>query len=212
MPLPVSPPQHEPLGTILGSRAKVSLLRVLTARSAPISQRELARRAGVALRSAQAALADLDAMGIVKKYEGGRDHLTLLNETHILAQGLIALFREESELPRNVRRELVMLASGEKKPPLGMYLFGSVARAEETVDSDLDVLLVARDAGHRDLLLERVLSGVAALRSGYGTVVRPLAYTFDEATLGLRRRAAPWPDIARDAVSIIGPALSELLT
>ncbi len=41
------PALHEPLGVMLGTRAKISLLRVLTAQGAPLSQRELARRAGV---------------------------------------------------------------------------------------------------------------------------------------------------------------------
>jgi hypothetical protein len=212
MPLSSPPSLHEPLGVVLGTRAKVGLLRVLTAGGAPISQRELARRAGVTLRSAQAALADLYAVGLAKKLEGGRDHLTLLNERHRLAKALMALFSAEAELALGMRQALAALARGDRKPPLGLYLFGSVARADETAASDVDVLLIARDATHRELLMDRLLAGVDTLRVQYGATASPVAYTIGEARRGWGERAAPWPDIARDVVPILGPPLSELLT
>ena len=208
---PLPSPLQEPLGALLGTRAKVNLLRVLTARGAPLSQRELARRAGVSLRGAQAALADLYALGVAIKLEGGRDHLTLLNATHALAPALMALFGAEAELARGLRQALATLACGDRKPPMGLYLFGSVARAEETPDSDLDVLLIARDAAHRDLLMDRTLAGVDSLRAQYGATVTPVAFTIADARRGWGERAAPWPDIARDVVPVVGPALSELL-
>ncbi|MBU6364717.1 MAG: nucleotidyltransferase domain-containing protein [Gemmatimonadetes bacterium] len=209
--LPVPPPLHAPLGVVLGTRAKVDLLRVLTAGGAPLSQRELARRAGVALRSAQAALADLCATGVARKLEGGRDHLTLLNERHRLAPALIALFRAEAEVPLGVRQALATLARGDGSPPLGVYLFGSVARGEETVESDLDVLLVARNAAHRELLLERLLAGADTLAAEFGVTASPLAYTLGEARRGWKAGAAPWPDLARDVLPVLGPPLAELL-
>lgn len=212
MPLPPAPPLHEPLGAVLGTRAKVDLLRVLTAGGAPMSQRELARRAGVTLRSAQAALVDLYGVGVARKLEGGRDHLTVLNDRHQLAPALVAVFSAEAELALGVRRSIVALARGDRRPPLGLYLFGSVARADETTESDLDVLLIARDAPHRELLLGRVLAGVDLLRVQYGVRLSPLAYTLEEARRGWAARAAPWPDIARDVVPMLGPPLSELLT
>ncbi len=202
---------HEPLGTILGTRAKVGILRVLTARGAPLSQRELARRAGVTLRSAQAALADLHALRVTTQLTGGRDHLTDLNPQHSLAPALIALFSAEAELARNVRTAIVTIAAGDQRPPLGLYLFGSVARAEETLDSDLDILLVARDASHRDVLLDRTLAGVNHLQSRYGVTLAPIAYTIREAKRGWGAGSAPWPELARDAVTIMGPPLGELL-
>lgn len=174
--------------------------------------RELARRAGVTLRSAQAAIADLYAMGVVKKLEGGRDHLTLLNGQHRLASALIALFSAEAELALGMRQSLVALARGDRKPPLELYLFGSVARADETSESDVDVLLIARNAAHRVLLMDRLLAGVDMRRAQYGATASPVVYTIGEARRGWGKRADLWTDIARDVVSIFGPPLSELLT
>ena len=208
---PLPPPLHEPLGVILGTRAKIDLLRVLTARGAPLSQRELARRAGVTLRSAQAALVDLYAVGIAEKHVGGRDHLTALSTQHVLAPTLMALFSAEAELARNVRSAIGRIAAGEKDAPLGLYLFGSVARAEETTESDLDILIVARDASHRDVVLDRTLAGVRSIQTRYGVSVAPIAYTIREAKRGWGAGAAPWPELARDVVAILGPPLRELL-
>lgn len=209
--LPLPPPLHEPLGVVLGTRAKVALVRVLTAGGAPLSQREAARRAGVTLRSAQAALADLYAMGIARKLAGGRDHLTLLNERHRLAPALVALFSAEAELALGMRQAVAALARGDGKPPLGLYLFGSVARAEETTESDVDVLVVARDAAHRELLVDRLLAGADTLRLQFGVTASPLAFTLGEARRAWKARAAPWPEIARDVLPIVGPPLKELL-
>ncbi|WP_309672122.1 hypothetical protein [Gemmatimonas sp.] len=62
------------------------------------------------------------------------------------------------------------------------------------------------------LLMDRLLAGVDTLRVQYGATASPVAYTIREARRGWGERAAPWPDIARDVVPILGPPLSELLT
>ncbi len=208
---PLPPPLHEPLGVVLGTRAKVGILRVLTAQGAPLSQRELARRASVTLRSAQAALAELHAVGVVEKLVGGRDHLTRLNVRHVLAPTLTALFGAEAELARKMRSAIAAIAIGDKDPPVGLYLFGSVARAEETIASDVDILLIACDAKHRDALLDRTLAGVESMRTQYGVAVAPIAYTIREARAAWGAQAAPWPELARDVVPILGPPLGEVL-
>ncbi len=208
---PPPPHLHEPLGVLLGTRAKVGLLRILTALGEPLSQRELARRAGLTLRSAQQALADLYAMGVVTQIAGGRDHLSVFNTRHMLGNALSALFAAESELARQLRAELVRVSTGDADPPIGVYLFGSVARADETLESDVDVLLIARDTAHRDALLDRVLGAVAALKSVFGVRVAPLAFAKRDARRGWAAKHAPWPEIARDVVPVFGPSLAELL-
>jgi DNA-binding IclR family transcriptional regulator len=85
----------------------VSVLRVLSADPAPISQRELARRARVPLRSTQAALRDLHALGVVRQMEGGRDYLVAMNMQHLLAPAVSALFSSESTFPLELRRAIV---------------------------------------------------------------------------------------------------------
>ena len=126
------PPPHlnEPLGVLLGTRAKVGLLRILTAQGEPLSQRELARRAALTLRSAQQALADLYAMGVVTQIAGGRDHLSVFNTRHMLANALAALFAAESELARQLRAELVRVSTGNAE-------LGLVAMSQVFVDGKL---------------------------------------------------------------------------
>ncbi len=207
-----APPHlHTPLSVLLGTRAKVGLLRLLSAEGEALSQRELARRAGLTLRSAQQALSELYALGVVTRMAGGRDHLSVFNSAHVLAQPLAALFIAEGSMARQLRIAVVTAATGNNDAPLGLYLFGSVARAQETLASDVDVLLIARSHAHRDALLDRVLDATASFHTAFGVRVAPLAFTIRDAKRGWAAGTAPWSDISQDATSLLGPPLAELL-
>ena len=107
---PPPPHLHAPLSVLLGTRAKVGLLRLLSADGEALSQRELARRADLTLRSAQQALNELYALGVVTRLAGGRDHLSLFNRSHVLAQPLEALFTAERSMARQLRSAIVAAA------------------------------------------------------------------------------------------------------
>src|SRR3990172_2055699 len=62
---------REPLAFALGTPAKVSALRALAGAGEPLSQRDVARRAGVQHRSARLALDELVLLGIVFRPGGG---------------------------------------------------------------------------------------------------------------------------------------------
>src|SRR3990172_3371598 len=95
---------REPLAFALGTPAKVSALRALAGAGEPLSQRDIARRAGVQHRSARLALDELVLLGIVSRHAGGRDYLVRLNHAHRLAPALRELFSAEAghflDLPR----------------------------------------------------------------------------------------------------------------
>lgn len=203
---------HLPVGAILGSAAKVAVLRVLTGTSVPLSQREVARRARFTTRSVQLALEDLSAAGIVRRIEGGRDRLVLLNEAHGLAAQVEALFRAESALFGELREELVTI--GRRADATGLAalaLFGSVARGEERLESDLDLLIIGHDQSAADRLLDAYLAASAAMQTRFGVRLNPIAYALRSARRMWRHREAPLPELARDAVMLSGPPLTELL-
>jgi hypothetical protein len=94
---------------------------------------------------------------------------------------------------------------------VGVYLFGSVVRGDDTLDSDLDVLLIAKDDAHRNALLEQLLTDAVAIRARFGLSVSPIGYTLREARRASRARAAPWPELQRDVVALDGPSLLDAL-
>lgn len=206
-------PLRGSLTHVLGTRAKVGVLRVLSAGGDPMTQRELARRAAIQHRSTQAALEDLVALEVVHRLEGGRDFLVSLNSSHHLTPALQELFRTEQSLFADLRTELLKAA---RTGPGGrqlrsLALFGSAARSADTIGSDLDILVVTADAASREKALAGLLSQVDRLRSGYGVRLAPVAYALAQARHRWRRKLAPFPQIARDAIVLFGPPLPELL-
>lgn len=206
-------PLRAALDYLLGARSRVAVLRVLAAGGAPLSQRELARRAGVQVRSAQQAVELLAALGLADRLVGGRDHLVSLNPRHVLAPTVARLFGAEADLFRAVRERLSAWArsEGRRRVVEAVVLFGSGARGDDTPASDLDVLVVTAGAGARDGV-EAAFGEVAAdLRARFGVDVRPLVLGRDEVRARWRRRQPPLPDIVADGVVIVGPAPRELV-
>ena len=80
--------------------------------------------------------------GVVSRRVAGGAHLYSLNRGHLAARYIEALANLRSELIERLR----VLIAGWKQPARVVFLFGSVARGEASVSSDLD-LLVVRAAG-----------------------------------------------------------------
>ena len=67
-----------------------------------------------------------------------------------------------------LRRELARCLGDEL---VGLYLYGSHARGEQTPDSDIDVLVVVRDESKRPELWDQTLNAVAGLCLKYDTLI-----------------------------------------
>jgi predicted nucleotidyltransferase len=206
-------PLRAPLDYLVGAPSRVAVLRVLAAGGAPMSQRELARRAGVQVRSAQQAVELLLALGVVERIVGGRDHLVSLNRRHELAGRLVALFDAEAELFRGVRERLHGWAQegGRRRIVSAVVLFGSGARGDDTPASDLDVLVVTAGSPARSRVEEAFAEVAADLRLRFGVDARALVLGRGEARRRWRRREAPLPDVVADGVAVVGPAPRELV-
>ena len=115
------------------------VLAVLAGTSRPLTGREVARlgRRGSAA-GVNKALARLAAHGLVRREPAGRAYLYTLNRDHLAAPAVLALTAMRGELIRRLRDELSSWSS----TPLHASLFGSAARGDGTVRSDIDLLLV----------------------------------------------------------------------
>jgi predicted nucleotidyltransferase len=132
------------LDDILGPHSKVSVLRVLFLQDS-LSGREVARRAGLSPRAASLALTELVKVGILNRHAAGATHLFAVNRhRHLVHAALGALFSEEAGLPGAMGRE-ILRAIGENRCD-SIALFGSYARGEGASHSDLDVLVLLKDA------------------------------------------------------------------
>lgn len=208
---PPAGPLRAPLSYVLGTPAKVALLRLLAPGGDPISQREAARRTGAQVRSAQRALDDLAALGVVARLAGGRDYLVRLNPEHRLAPALRMLFDAEADLFRTLRETLHAVATRHPPQPAALLLFGSAARGDDRLDSDLDVLAVARTATEAEAVLERLAAAAAGIRTTFGAELRPLVLTVAELRRQWRTGGSLPRRAAADALVVAGRPLPELV-
>jgi predicted nucleotidyltransferase len=208
---PPAGPLRAPLSYALGTPAKVALLRLLAPGGDPVSQREAARRTGIQVRSAQRALDDLVALGVVTRQAGGREHLVHLNSAHRLAPALTILFDAEADLFRALRETLSAVATRGRPRPVALLLFGSAARGDDRLDSDLDVLGVARTQAEAGDLLERLAAVAAGIRTTFGAELRPVVLTVAQFHSQWRTRGSLPRRAAADALLIFGRPLPELV-
>lgn len=159
-----------PLDDALASRGHVRVLRSLDElpEGFPASAREIARRAGLAHNRASEVLADLAAQGLADVQRVARSDLYQLNRQHALFAGVHELFAQEKSigpgLERFLRRRLRALVDGIQEA----YLFGSVARRESRLGSDIDLAVVV--SRPHLATAERALLGLATeVRRRFGT-------------------------------------------
>ncbi len=102
-----------PLDDALTTTSKVRLLRLFTSASGPISGREAGRRIGMAKRTADLALRELLARGLVLRENTRAESLYRINQQHTLvATALIPLFAAEQQWTDALFQTLRDLVSG----------------------------------------------------------------------------------------------------
>ena len=204
---------HEPLSALLGTRGKVAALRILWRASVPLSFREVVRRSGMAYRSIDLALGELIAMGIVEQeMAGGRERRVRLSSGHRLAAPLTSLLQMESDHFAALRVELRAIATSLLADGLlTASLVGSVARRTERLGSDVEVVLIVRDAVAERTSRQRFAATVDGIRARYGVRFHLIAYDLATARAMWRTRTAAAMREVRDAEHLAGAPLSEVL-
>jgi len=202
-----------PLDLILSSGSKLRLLRALHGMRSPVSGREAAGAAGVAVQPAQRALADLVTLGVVHRDDTRSQHLYTLNRENGLVQRAIGpLFQAEAARADEVFRDLSRAVSGQQaKRVEGMYLFGSAARGKDRVGSDFDVLAVVSAPRHVDSVHETLALSADQLYTRYG--LRLSVIVLDEPKLRTMHAEgdALVTELLRDNRRITGKRLEEIV-
>lgn len=197
---------HNTLNALLGTRAKVSVLRTLGRSKLGFSAREIERRAEVPLPSCLRALRELEALGVIDVERGRREHRYVLNRAHYLVEtAIIPAFEAERHLLRALLLELRKRLPEDSS--CEVYVYGSVAQRESRGGSDLDVLVVARTRRAADRVAERIRQRALEIRKRFG-------YPLSVLTLGQKEILHPTPqlraflrEIQPDAVPVIGGEL-----
>lgn len=201
------------LNHVLGTDAKVDLLRVLIQLDTPASGREAERLARVAHMSASKALSELAAAGVLKLTKTRGAHLYEVNRHHDLVPPLQALFDAErtrvASLREEVKEALDTLDVSDKIA--SAVVFGSTARGDTRPDSDLDLLVLVRHTS--DATAARALPGILSERLGtrYGARPSVLVMAASAARQRYEEGDPLLQNIAREGRTLIGTPIQEVL-
>jgi predicted nucleotidyltransferase len=159
MPAPSQAQSHAryPLTSILGSAGNVRTLRALVSDQSPQSAPQLARLTGLTPQGVRLVLDALARQQLVKVLGSGRTRLYTLNESHPFAGALVLLFQAEQQrwerLLATIRETLAKRGAAVR----AAWLYGSVARGEDTPRSDLDIALLVSASTVTDRVREDLM-------------------------------------------------------
>lgn len=210
---PVSTPDSvlwHPLSSLLGTEVSVRVMRELMLHGGELSAPQLALRASVSPPQVRSVLDNIVAAGIAEVLGSGRTRLFRANVRHPLSGPLGLLFRQEAARADEIRATLRRAIGSMGTLIIAAWLYGSVARREDSFGSDLDIAVVAEQAD-----LEAV---VDALREQ----LRPEGQRlwFQPAVVGLtpgdvarleRTKDPWWVTASRDAVVLAGAKPGEVV-
>jgi hypothetical protein len=203
---------HEPLAAILGTRAKVAVLRVLWSAATPIPYREVVRRSGMAYGSIALALGDLTVTGLVEELAGGRERRVQLCSAHRFAPAIGTLLQVDGDYFPALRVELRAIARhAQADGLLAAALVGAASRREERLGDPVELVLVGRDSASIARISQRFDASADLLHGRFGARLLLHAYSLDTAQQMWRTRTATAVATVRRSESLIGPPLEALL-
>lgn len=197
----------EPVQAIIpGATGRV--LSVLLHTSRPLSGRGIAQLAGVSPAQAARVLPRLVELGLVRAEESPPAILYTLATDHVAAGPLQMLTRAAPLFVQGLSKEIAEL----RPRPAGVAVFGSLARHQAHMGSDIDILVVRPCDREEDDKLWR--SVVDAIRTSAHELSGNRVEILEEGQREMRRlvssRSPLWREIVRDALVIHGPPLDEL--
>jgi len=172
-----------PLDIVLSVPSHISILRVLKDVKEGLSGREIARRAGLNHQTTAASLARLENRGVIRRLGAGRNQLFRLNRDNVLVNKvLLPMLAGEQKQFILMQENLAEVVAGHC---LSAVIFGSVAREEETPDSDLDIMLIVgkKTVSMQEITRKLVQTGMES----WGVRVSPIMLTRAELIQRVKR-------------------------
>ncbi|VAW09128.1 hypothetical protein MNBD_ACTINO02-359 [hydrothermal vent metagenome] len=181
---------------------------MLAETTAELNMRTIARLAGVSVAQVSRVLPHLVELGVVERRDVPPSSLFRLVPEHISTGPLLALARPRDAVIEGMGR----IAHELPVTPSSVIVFGSFARGEADVESDIDSVVVrpadreASDEGWQ----EAVEQWQTAVQRLSGNPVEVLELGVEEIAICLRSGRQIWRDIRRDGVVVHGLSLREL--
>lgn len=127
-----------PVSSILGGEANVRVLRELVRHGAELGAPAIAKRAGLSRQHVVRVLNGLAELGVVERVGVGGHPSYRMRRGHPLRSGLEGIFGAEEARFGAVEDAIRSAAAGAE----AVWLYGSVARGDDSAVSDVDVAVV----------------------------------------------------------------------
>jgi predicted nucleotidyltransferase len=200
---------HNVFDILFSTWSNIAVMRVLQHYSSGITGREIARLSGINHRTSQKALATLEGIGVVLRQRGGRDHQFVLNRDHVLvAEALTSLLRFEKEF---FKKACSFIAGTFSKHSVSIILFGSVARKDETTQSDFDVCIVVKNAQQYRTVEELTRTISSEFRKKYGANLALFIIAQKDFSSRAKKKQSPITSIIKEGMILGGKSLQELM-
>jgi predicted nucleotidyltransferase len=194
------------LDAILSGPGHVRLLRALLAHGGPLSAARLAQETRLTPNGVRGVLYDLQRTGVVAIIGSGRSRLFQAIPGQPLVRALTPLFVAERER-FDAMLNCVKVATADSRI-VSVWLFGSVARWEDAVDSDVDIAIVVHaDGAETDEVSDWVRNTLIEHGRKLGFSISLTSMSSSDVER-LRSENAPlWSDLLRDACVLKGSSL-----
>jgi predicted nucleotidyltransferase len=185
------------------SHVPARLLAVLARTTGPMTLRQLARVSGVSLTRTQHWVHHWADRGVVIQQPAGRAIMCTLNREHILTASLVMLADSGKAMSSAIAAEI----STWKFAPISVAAFGSFARGDGRVDSDID-LFVVHEARDVDAWHEQLLASAERLRLKLGNRIEWYDVTSVEWHNMKSAKEPLVAELASDVIHIFGDYLT----
>lgn len=186
-----------------------AVIRVLAGADDTFTIRELGRLAGVSHARAAQVVDALARHGVVHTEHRGRARLCRLNREHLATPALVALVGLKLTLVELLQQEI----SSWRMRPLHASVFGSAARGDGGVDSDIDVLLVRPDdiTPGAELWSEQLHATADVARRATGNLLSWFDVSREELALAIKSQEPTLREWQADSIQLDGSRLAEML-
>lgn len=194
---------------LFGSRGKIAVLRLLWGLDVPVTTAETARRTRLTHPAAGQILSRFSDMGIVGKAPAGRGYTYWLVRDNVYVEEIVSeVFLAERDIPDMMSAEIEAAVG---PYAASVYLFGSYARGEQEVGSDVDIMVVAEDAASVTALQAAVDQLSARFPQRYGAPLSAIVYTRRQAEDLPRRAPELYESVREDGIRLTGLDIDDWL-
>ncbi|MEX2608841.1 MAG: nucleotidyltransferase domain-containing protein [Gemmatimonadota bacterium] len=198
-----------PLSAIFSSEGNVRVLRELFRHGGELSAPSIAKRVGLSRQHTTRILRGLAALEVVESVGVGGHPSHRARRIHPLYAVLDGLFHVEAQRFGEIA-DAIRTAARADPPPEAVWLYGSVARREDTPGSDVDVAVVIPGGDMAvDRAADEIRERLARSEETLGFSASVVAISLDD-VLRLSAGDSWWTNVTREAIALDGPDPAQL--